>query len=383
MDLDSFFVSVERLFDKNLVGKPVIVGGTSNRGVVSSCSYEARKFGVQSAMPIVQARKLCPQGIFVRGRYEEYGRFSGMVTDIITDKSPLFEKASVDEFYVDLTGMDKYFGVYDWSTNLRKKIISETGLPISFGLSVNKMLAKMATNEAKPNGQYMIEPGKEQGFLDPKPVSRIPFCGEKTVAYLKKRGVDTIYQLRQFSIEALENWLGKHGVYLWQRAHGIDNSEVHPFHDSKSISSERTFSTDTGDRDWLGRVIIVGLVEKIAFELRGDKKLTTCVGVKIRYADFSTHTIQRAITATANTKVLTEYALRLFDEGYRDNNKVRLLGVKFTELVNGGYPINLFEDNEKGVQLYKAIDELKDKHGTNKITLAQNIHKSNLKSNDR
>jgi len=382
MDLDSFFVSVERLFDKNLVGKPVIVGGTSNRGVVSSCSYEARKFGVQSAMPIVQARKLCPQGIFVRGRYEEYGRFSGMVTDIITDKSPLFEKASVDEFYVDLTGMDKYFGVYDWSTNLRKKIISETGLPISFGLSVNKMLAKMATNEAKPNGQYMIEPGKEQGFLDPKPVSRIPFCGEKTVAYLKKRGVDTIYQLRQFSIEALENWLGKHGVYLWQRAHGIDNSEVHPFHDSKSISSERTFSTDTGDRDWLGRVI-VGLVEKIAFELRGDKKLTTCVGVKIRYADFSTHTIQRAITATANTKVLTEYALRLFDEGYRDNNKVRLLGVKFTELVNGGYPINLFEDNEKGVQLYKAIDELKDKHGTNKITLAQNIHKSNLKSNDR
>jgi len=382
MDLDSFFVSVERLFDKNLVGKPVIVGGTSNRGVVSSCSYEARKFGVQSAMPIVQARKLCPQGIFVRGRYEEYGRFSGMVTDIITDKSPLFEKASVDEFYVDLTGMDKYFGVYDWSTNLRKKIISETGLPISFGLSVNKMLAKMATNEAKPNGQYMIEPGKEQGFLDPKPVSRIPFCGEKTVAYLKKRGVDTIYQLRQFSIEALENWLGKHGVYLWQRAHGIDNSEVHPFHDSKSISSERTFSTDTGDRDWLGRVI-VGLVEKIAFELRGDKRLTTCVGVKIRYADFSTHTIQRAITATANTKVLTEYALRLFDEGYRDNNKVRLLGVKFTELVNGGYPINLFEDNEKGVQLYKAIDELKDKHGTNKITLAQNIHKSNLKSNDR
>ena len=240
LDLDSFFVSVERLFDKNLIGKPVIVGGTANRGVVSSCSYEARKMGVHSAMPIVTAKKLCPNGIYVSGRMEEYGRYSGIVTDIIAERAPLFEKASIDEFYIDLTGMDKFFGVYKWSTELREKIISTTGLPISFGLSINKMLAKMATNEAKPNGQYMIESGKEQEFLDPKPVGKIPGCGEKTVEFLNSKGIVTIYDLRQFSMQAMQQMLGKQGSYLWNRAHGIDNGEVHAYHDPKSMSSERT-----------------------------------------------------------------------------------------------------------------------------------------------
>src|SRR3984957_4702761 len=185
-------------------------------------------------MPIVKAKKLCPNGIFLKGRYNEYGEFSRQVTDIIRDESPLFEKASVDEFYIDISGNDKYFGAYKWSTGLRSKIMRETNLPISFGLSINKMLAKMATNEAKPNGQYMIPVGKEQEFLDPKPVGKIPFCGEKTAAQLKAKGIETIYQLRQFSEEALQNWMGKHGLYLWRRAHGLDDSEVHPYHEAKS-----------------------------------------------------------------------------------------------------------------------------------------------------
>jgi DNA polymerase-4 len=373
LDLDSFFVSVERLFDKTLIGKPVIVGGTSNRGVVSSCSYEARKFGVHSAMPIVKARKLCPNGIFLKGRYDEYGNFSKQVTDIIRNDSPLFEKASVDEFYIDISGMDKYYGAYKWSTGLRAKIIRETNLPISFGLSVNKMLAKMATNEAKPNGQFMIPVGKEQEFLDPKPVAKIPFCGEKTAEQLKAKGIETIYQLRQFSQEALDNWMGKHGIYLWRRAHGIDNSEVHPYHDSKSMSSERTFSEDSSDTNWL-KNIITGLCENLAFELRGDKKLTACVAVKIRYHDFSTHTIQTTIPATSNSKILIEKALQLFDSSYQLHNKVRLVGVKFSELAEGNYQINLFDDREKDILLYKAVDVLKGKHGADKIKLAQNIN---------
>jgi DNA polymerase-4 len=380
LDLDSFFVSVERLFDKSLIGKPVIVGGTSNRGVVSSCSYEARKMGVHSAMPIVTAKKLCPQGIFVSGRMSEYVKYSGIVTDIIADHAPLFEKASVDEFYVDLTGMDKFFGSYKWSTDLRSQIISETSLPISWGLSINKMLAKMATNEAKPNGQYMIPAGKEQEFLDTKHVGKIPMCGEKTVEFLKLKGIETIYDLRQFSLQAMQTMLGKHGTYLWHRAHGIDTGEVQPYHDPKSMSSERTFEADTTDMEWLKKVIIA-LSDKLAFELRGEKKLSGCVAIKLRYDDFSTHSKQMALPATSNSKVLLEKALHLFSEMYERGRKVRLIGVRFSDLADGNYQINMFDDREKDILLYKAIDEMKNKHGSGKVILAQNLNLGNVKQN--
>lgn len=380
LDLDSFFVSVERLFDKSLIGKPVIVGGTSNRGVVSSCSYEARKMGVHSAMPIITAKKLCPNGIYVKGRMDEYAKFSGMVTDIIAERAPLFEKASIDEFYVDLTGMERFFGTYKWSTDLRNKIITETNLPISWGLSINKMLAKMATNEAKPNGQYMIEPGKEQEFLDSKPVGKIPMCGEKTVGFLKTKGIETIYDLRQFSLQALQTWMGKHGTYLWHRSHGMDTSEVHPYHDSKSMSSERTFESDTTDTEWLKKVLTL-LSDKLAFELRGDKKLSGCVAVKIRYDDFSTHSKQMATPSTSNSKILLEKARHLFDELYEHGRKVRLIGIRFSDLEEGNYQINMFDDREKDILLYKAIDEMKNKHGAGKVILAQNMGVGNVKQN--
>jgi len=381
IDLDSFFVSVERLFDPSLIGKPVIVGGTSERGVVSSCSYEARQFGVHSAMPTSKAKKLCPHAVFLWGRMNDYSTYSRMVTDIIANRAPLFEKASVDEFYIDLTGMDKYFGAYKWAAKLRQAIIVETKLPISWGLSTNKMLAKMATNEGKPNGQFEIPAGKEQEFLDPKPVGKIPFCGEKTEKYLNEKGIKTIYDLRQFSREALYNWMGKSGVDLWERAHGRATSTLQPYHEAKSISSERTFDKDSDDAEWIKKVIIA-LAEKLAFELRGDKKLTRCVALRLRYSDFETHTRQMAIPITSNSKVLTEKALHLFDEFYDRNRKVRLIGVKFSELEVGAYQVNLFDDREKDILLYRAIDDMKTKHGTDKVTLAQNLNLGNVKRND-
>ncbi len=380
LDLDSFFVSVERLFDKSLIGKPVIVGGTSNRGVVSSCSYEARKMGVHSAMPIVTAKKLCPNGFYVNGKMNEYIKYSGIVTDIIAERAPVFEKASIDEFYVDLTGMERFFGSYKWSTDLRNRIIAETNLPISWGLSINKMLAKMATNEAKPNGQYMIPEGKEQEFLDSKPVGKIPMCGEKTVEFLKAKGIETIYDLRQFSLVALQTWLGKQGSYLWHRAHGIDLGEVQPYHDPKSMSSERTFERDTTDAEWLKKVIIL-LSDKLAFELRSEKKMSGCVAIKIRYADFSTHSKQMALASTSNSKVLLEKAIHLFNDLYETGRKVRLIGVRFSDLADGNYQINMFDDREKDILLYKAIDEMKNKHGSGKIILAQNMGVGNVKQN--
>ena len=380
MDLDSFFVSVERLLDPSLLGKPVIVGGTGDRGVVTSCSYEARQFGVQSAMNFKKARALCPHGIYIMGHYDEYGRYSKMVTDIIAERAPLYEKASIDEFYVDLTGMDRFYNVYQWSTDLREKIIATTGLPISFGLSVNKMLAKMATNEAKPNGQLMIPLGKEQEFLDPLPVGKIPFCGEKMVKFLNEKGVFTIYQLRQFSPEALQNWMGKHGLDLWHRAHGRASTELHQYREAKGMSSERTFGKDTDDTDWLKKVII-NLAEKLAFDLRGDGKVTSCVAIKLRYNDFSTHSKQLSIDQTSNSRILIEKALYLFDELYEHGRKVRLLGVRFTNLKESNYQVDMFQDRDKELYLYKAIDEMKTKYGNTKLVLAQNLNVSDLKHN--
>ncbi len=381
IDLDSFFVSVERLFDPTLIGKPVIVGGSAERGVVSSCSYEARQYGVHSAMPTSKAKKLCPQAIFLFGRMNDYSTYSKMVTDIIADRAPLFEKASIDEFYIDLTGMDKYFGAYKWAAELRQQIIAETKLPISWGLSVNKMLAKMATNFAKPNGQYMIEPGKEQQFLDPLSIGKIPFCGEKTEAFLNTKGIKTIYELRQFSREAMHEIMGNSGIDLWERAHGRAPSVIHPYHEAKSMSSERTFDLDTDDITFLEKAIIA-LAEKLAFELRDDKKLTACVTVKLRYNNFETHTKQMAIPVTANSKLLIEKALHLFHEFYNKNRKVRLIGVRFSQLREGAYQINLFDDRPKDVELYKAIDEMKSKYGKEKLVLAQNLNTGSIKRND-
>ncbi|HHH54631.1 MAG TPA: DNA polymerase IV, partial [Bacteroidetes bacterium] len=180
MDLDTFFVSVERLQNSTFNDKPVIIGGMSNRGVVASCSYEARRFGVHSAMPMKMAKLLCPQAIFLRGDMDSYTKYSNLVTEVIKDSAPTYEKASIDEFYLDLTGMDKYFGCYKWSQELRSKVIKETGLPISTGLSINKLVSKIGTGEAKPNGALEVPQGQEKPFLAPLSVKKIPGIGKVT-----------------------------------------------------------------------------------------------------------------------------------------------------------------------------------------------------------
>jgi DNA polymerase IV len=217
LDLDSFFVSVERLKNPDLVGKPVIVGGNEVRGVVSSCSYEARKYGVRSAMPTAKAKQLCPHAVFVNSGYGEYGKYSRLVTDIIRNESPEYYKASIDEFYIDLTGMDKFFGCEKWSHQIREKIISETGLPISWGLASTKMIAKMCTQDAKPNGTFVVPHGAEQNYLDPKVVGDIPFVGAKMAESLNKMGIYTIAQLRSYEMNFLIKRFGKAGVFLWQK----------------------------------------------------------------------------------------------------------------------------------------------------------------------
>jgi len=381
MDLDSFFVSIERLKDPSLLDKPVIVGGVGARGVVSSCSYEARKYGVHSAMAGGKAHQLCPHGIFLPGDSAAYSKYSRMVTQIIADTAPLFEKASIDEFYVDLTGMDRYFGEYKWSSELRQKIIRETGLPISFGLSVNKMMAKMATNHAKPNGQFMIERGREQDFLDPQPVGKIPFVGEKLEESLKRMNIHTIYELRMMPVENLIKIFGKTGTMLWNRARGISDSPVANFREEKSVSVERTFDSDTTDIEFLQSALFV-LTEKLSYDLRKLNKLTGCVTVKVRYDDFTTTSKQHTVDYSLSSKYLIERSADLFKELYDTSRQVRLIGVRFSQLINSNMQFDLFNDRAEENSLYKAIDAVKGKYGTSKLILARGIDMGNVKRNN-
>jgi DNA polymerase-4 len=360
-DLDSFFVSVEVLNDQSLKGKAVIVGG-AERGVVAACSYEARKFGIHSAMPSSQARRLCPQAIFVKGNYAEYSRYSRWVTNIIASKAPLFEKASVDEFYLDLTGMDKYVDALQWTIELRQQIINETGLPISFGLGNNKMVAKMATNEAKPNGYLHVAFGKEKEFLAPLDVNKIPGVGEQTEQILQHMGINTIADIHKSTPEVLEDRLGKWGIDLWHKAQGTHTSKVSAYHEAKSISTENTFDENVLDIKFLMKEL-VRMTEKIAHELRQDEKVAGCIAVKIRYPDFETTSRQTTIPYTAAEDEMIPVVKDLFHKLYKKGTPVRLMGVRLSELTNNAIQTNLFSDTEKKTDLYKAIDEVKNRFG--------------------
>jgi DNA polymerase-4 len=369
MDLDSFFVSVSCLMNPKLKGKPVLIGGTSDRGVVSSCSYEARAFGVHSAMPMKLARRLCPDAIVVRGDYEKYSHYSDVVTDIIGESVPLYEKSSIDEFYIDLTGMDKFFGCYKWATELRHKITRETGLPISFGMSGNKTVSKVATGEAKPNGQRKIDFGEEKIFLAPLSVQKIPMVGEKTAHTLRTMGVEKIETVQKMPVELMERVLGDNGVSIWKKANGIDNNPVEPYSERKSISSEETFEQDTIDVNHI-KSMLVTMTEKIAYQLRTENKLTACVTVKIRYSNFDTHTTQLRIPYTSCDHTLIACAKELFEKLYQRRMLIRLIGVRFSHLVGGGYQINLFEDSEEMIRLYQAMDKLRQRFGDSSIQRA-------------
>nr|WP_207512063.1 DNA polymerase IV [Longitalea luteola] len=367
-DLDAFFVSVECINNPSLKGKPLIVGGRE-RGVVAACSYEARKFGIHSAMPMKTAMRLCPHATVVGGSRGEYSRYSRWVTEIIAAKAPLFEKASIDEFYLDLTGMDKYFNPYQWTIDLRQEIIDKTGLPISFGLAGNKMVAKIATDEAKPNGYLHIAFGREKEFLAPLKVNKIPGVGEHMYQALRNLGIETIDHLAAQPIELLENRFGKYGADLWNKAHGIHHGAVVPYHEAKSISTENTFEENILDTDRLLNEL-VHMTEKVAYELRQDNKMAGCIAVKIRYPDFETTSRQTTIAYTFYDDELIPKAKDLFHKLYRQGQPVRLLGVRLSELTDEAVQTNLFSNVEKKTELYKAIDDVKNRFGSKSLTKA-------------
>ncbi len=374
MDLDSFFVSVERLINPQLIGKPVLVGGSSDRGVVASCSYEARSYGIYSAMPMRMAKQLCPDAIVVRGDHEQYSNYSNTVTDIIKEHVPVYEKASIDEFYADLSGMDRYMGgSYKLAGEIRQKIIRETGLPISFALSGNKTVSKIGTGEAKPNGQMEIGFGTEKNFLAPLSIKKIPMVGNKTYMLLRNMGIEKVKTLQEMPVKTIQQLLGENGSLLWKKANGIDTSAVEPYNERKSISTECTFEKDTIDLAHLKRVL-VSMTEKLGFQLREEERLTSCVTVKIRYSDFNTFTMQCRIPYTALDTLLIEKIKELFDKLFQKRMLIRLIGIRFSHLIQGTYQFNLFENTVEQMQLYAAMDKMKRRFGEESIMRAAGLN---------
>jgi len=371
-DLDAFFVSVERLKNSKLQGKPVVIGGTSDRGVVAGCSYEAREFGVHSAMPMKMVRNLCPDALVIRGDMELYSKYSHLVTDIIAEKAPVYEKASIDEHYIDITGMDRFFGCLAWTKELRNDIINNTGLPVSFGLSVNKTISKIAAGEAKPNGELEIPGKKVKSFIFPLSIRKIPMIGNKTFHLLRSMGVSTIETLSGIPVDMMERLLGKNGIVIWKKANGVDTTPVIRYSERKSISTERTFEKDSTNILKLNQ-ILVAMVEKITYELRKKQKLTSCVTVKIRYSNFDTHTLQKRISYTSFDHVLIETARELFGRLYYRRMLVRLIGVCFSHLVNGVQQLNMFEDTQEMVRLYLTMDKLRNRFGKYAIRRAVGV----------
>lgn len=372
IDMDTFFVSVERLVNPRLNGKPVIVGGSSDRGVVAGCSYEARSFGVHSGMPIKMARQLCGEATYIRGDMEQYTRYSDMVTDIVAESAPVYEKASIDEHYIDITGLDRFFGCLKWSSELRQRIIRETGLPVSLGLSVNKTVSKIATGEAKPNGLRDVPSPVVQPFLNPLSIRKIPMLGPQTFRLLRSMGIVTIGHLSSIPPEMVERLLGQNGAVLWKKANGIDPSPVHSWSQQKSMSAEKTFEQDTTDILQLERVML-RMTESLAYELRSKQKMTSCVTVKIRYSNFDTHTLQRRIPYTSFDHVLKGVVKILFDQLYNRRMLIRLVGVRLSNLISGTYQMDLFEDAPEMIRLYQSLDTIRNRFGKHSIHTASAI----------
>lgn len=376
-DLDTFFVSVERLKNSKYIGQPLIVGGLSDRGVVAACSYETRAFGVHSAMPMKLALRLCPHAIVVKGDHDSYSHYSRAVTDVIKENVPVYEKASIDEFYMDLTGMDQFFGCSKFTAELKQKVMKETGLPISYALASNKLISKIATNEAKPNGQLEIYLGQEKPFLAPLAIEKMPGIGEKTSGLLRQMGVETIKVLSEIPPRMLESRFGKNGIELSQRANGIDTTPVIPYSEQKSIGKEDTFENDTIDVHFLYSQL-VRMTENIAFQLRQQKKLCGCVTVKLRYANFDTYTKQVAISYTASDDTILATAKELFKKLYDKRLLVRLLGVRLSHLVQGQHQIDLFTETEESIRLYQAMDHIRRRFGEDAVfrAAARNLIKA-------
>ena len=377
VDMDAFFVSVEEALDPSLKGKPVIVGGDPDgRGVVVAASYAVRRYGVHSAMPIAQAKRLCPHAIFLRGSHRRYSEYSEKVFEILKRYSPLVEPMSLDEAFVDLTGCERLHGpVLKSAEKIRNEIREALGLNASIGIASNKLLAKIASAYCKPNGMLWIAPGMEQRFLAPLPIQRVPGIGPKGGAELRRMGIKSVGDLARLPLELLEEAYGKWGVSLYSKARGISDSPViGDTEDPRTISRETTLETDSADPLFLESTLSY-LTEKAAGQLRESKLFARTVMLKLRYSDFKTVTRSKTLEMpTAEDHTLFKTGAGLFRKLFTHRVRVRLIGIAFTSLTATPYRQEGLFDTKGGQcwdDLYQGIDRIRHKYGFRSILRAR------------
>ncbi|MBM4170450.1 MAG: DNA polymerase IV [Ignavibacteria bacterium] len=374
LDMDAFFVSVERILDPSLEGKPVIVGGDPHgRGVVAACSYEARKFGLHSAMPIRNAFRLCPHGVYLHGHHKEYGRLSREVRNLLEKKLPVVQQTSIDEFYIDYTGCEKIYGHPEsFAKTLQQEIKQKLSLPCSIGIGSNKNIAKIASDFKKPQGITFVPHGKEKEFLAPLPVERIPGVGKKTFPVLRARGFRTIGDLANSSPDYLSTLLGKFGTDLWEKANGSGNDLFTLEHERKSISKETTFSEDIVSKPKIEEHLF-NLASKIGQLLRNENWQTSTVSIKLRYSDFITLTRAKTLERpTDDDKVIYQTAIDLFRRSYTRRVSIRLIGIHLSNLNHFFEQEFLFEDREiLRKKMLRAVMKIRDKYGFSSIKIGK------------
>lgn len=371
LDLDAFFVSVERILNPNLIGKPVIVGGDPHgRGVVAACSYEARAFGLHSAMPIRQAYRLCPGGIYLHGHYDEYVRYSNLVENLLRKYAPIIEKASIDEFYLDFSGCHNLYGNFlDFASRLQSQIYKELKLPCSIGIAGNKTVAKVASDFNKPNGITYLLPGMEKSFLAPLPVESLPGVGKVFLKELHSKGIYRIGDVLKLPVEYYSSAFGKAGLDLWNKAHGKGSEHLTPTTHQKSISKETTFSEDKISIDELFQHLF-NLCSKVSQSLRDHKFVASTVQLKLRYSDFETITRARTIPYTNDDAKIYAVAKELLLSAYTRRVAVRLLGIGVTKFAEYAEQQSLFKDiDDKRNDMLKAVTALRNKYGYDVIKI--------------
>ena len=372
LDLDAFFVSVERILNPKLKGKPVIVGGDPKygRGVVAACSYEARQYGLHSAMPIRTAYRLCPNGIYIHGSHGEYSRFSDAVENILLKYAPLVEQASIDEFYLDMTGCQKIYGsIFSFASFIQKEIWTRLTLPCSIGIGSNKTIAKIASDCMKPTGITYILPGMEKEFLSPMPVETIPGVGAVTLKDLNSKGIYKIRDIASLPEEYFAAAYGKYGIDLWRKANGEGTEHLTIQRERKSISKETTFGEDVTSNEFLKKTLFE-LAGKICQTMRNHNWVASTITIKLRYSDFQTLTRSRTIKPTDDDKIVFDTAWQLLSKAHIRRVAVRLVGVGLTNFSEYSEQEFLFEDTEiKRKKMFRAVTRIRDKYGYNAISL--------------
>ncbi len=380
IDMDAFFVSVEVLENPSLKGKPVIVGADPDgRGVVAAASYEARKFGVHSAQPIRTAKQLCPHAVFLRGHYDKYRIYSQKVYTILGTFTPVVEMVSIDEAYLDLTGCERLYGsAFRAADRVVRAIKEQTGLDCSVGVSRSHLVSKIASDQAKPHGLLYVLPGYEANFLAPLPIRRMPGIGKVTEPELRSLGIATIGDLQAFGLDGLKRRFGKYGEWLYTKSRGQDIEAYAYDEEPKSISHETTFDSDTLDIEELERTLSY-LSQLVGRRLRDHGLFARTIGLKLRYADF--HTVTRDVTLDEPTHldfVIFENVLRLFDKSWTRGSRVRLVGVRASNLERTAFQRNLLEapKREKLDRALEAADKVRGRYGFDAVQLARSLEPS-------